>query len=73
MDGAARASALGAATAVHDGVTGGGVPEPEPEPGDADWADPLQAARAASAATGVARSAAGKLINVVRWKPPCRS
>jgi len=73
MDGAARASALGAATVVHDGVTGGGVPEPEPEPGDADWADPLQAARAASAATGVARSAAAKLINAVRRKPPCRS
>ena len=72
MDGAARASALGAATAVHDGVTGG-VPEPEPEPGDADWADPLQAARAASAATGVARSAAARLINVVRRKPPFRS
>ena len=38
MDGAASASALGAATAVHDGVTGGGAPEPEPEPGDADLA-----------------------------------
>jgi hypothetical protein len=69
-DGAARASALGAETVVHDGVTGGGVPEPED---DEDWECPPQAARAASAATGVARSAAARLINVVRRKPPFRS
>ena len=73
MDGAARASALGAATFAHDDVTGGGVPDPEPEPEDEDWEFPPQAARAASAATGVARSAAARLINVVRRKPPFRS
>src|SRR6185503_4552915 len=58
MDGAARASALGVATVPHDGVAAGGVPEPEPEPDDEDWEGPPQAASAASAATGVARSAA---------------
>ena len=72
MDGAARASALGAATFAHDDVTVGGVPEPEPEPEDEDWECPPQAARAASAATGVARAAA-RLINVVRRKPPFQS
>ena len=71
IDGAARASALGAEIVVHDGVTGGGVPEPEPD--DEDWECPPQAARAASAATGVARSAAARPINVVRRKPPFRS